>query len=44
MSYTHIETFSGFRYGTVDMNFYGNIPFSHTEDGILSGRWEVESL
>lgn len=44
VSYTHIETFSGFRYGTVDMNFYGNMPFSHTEDGILSGRWEVESL
>lgn len=28
----------------VDVNFYGNGTFSHTEAGILSGRWEIEGL
>lgn len=40
--FTRRETFAGFT--DVDMNFYGNGQFAHTEAGILSGRWEIEKL
>lgn len=40
--FTRRETFAGFT--DVDMNFYGNEPFNHSEAGILSGRWEIGAL
>lgn len=40
--YTRREMFAGFT--AVDENFYGNGTFAHTEEGILSGRWELEKL
>lgn len=42
VSFTRRETFGGYR--GVDMNYYGNGTFSHDKDGIISGRWELESL
>ena len=42
ITFTRRETFSGFT--DVDRNFYGNEPFSHDKDGILSGRWELNSI
>lgn len=40
--FTRRETFAGFT--DVDINFYGNGQFAHTEAGILSGRWEIGKL
>lgn len=43
-TYTRRETFAGFT--NVDMNFYGpkQATFSHDQQTILSGRWELEKL
>ena len=42
ITFTRRETFSGFT--EVDRNFYGNGEFSHTKDGMLSGRWEFNCI
>jgi hypothetical protein len=36
------EIWWGFK--DIDKNFYGNGTFTHSEDGILSGRWELGKL
>lgn len=43
-TYTRRETFAGFT--NVDLNFYGpkQASFSHDEQTILNGRWEIEKL
>lgn len=43
-TYTRRETFAGFT--NVDMNFYGprQSTFSHDQQTILNGRWELEKL
>lgn len=41
-TFTRKETFMGVT--NYDKNFYGSRPFSHTKEGILSGRWELEAL
>lgn len=42
VTFTRHETYSGFT--DVDRNFYGNAPFTHDENGILSGRWQIGGL
>lgn len=42
VTFTRHETYSGFT--DVDRNFYGNGAFTHDENGILSGRWQIGGL
>lgn len=42
VTFVRREMYAGFT--DVDVNFYGNGAFDHTEAGILSGRWEIEGL
>lgn len=44
VTFTRQETFMGVIDDEYDVNYYGNGTFSHTEQGITTGRWKRNSI
>ena len=43
-TFTRRQVWQGFPKDSCDKNFYGNGTFTHTESGILEGRWPLQGL